>query len=248
MDALRLLLSPRSLAVGAAAFLAVTLPATDDAEAKKGCPGGMSLILGKFCIDKWEASVVEVLPGGKARAHSPYASVAGKKVKAVSKKGVKPQAYISRDEAAAACETAGKRLCSDDEWITACKGKRPTQYPYGADHKDGYCNDSGVSSFNRYYGASGGDTPQEAYTWANMNDPRLNQLEGTLAPTGQFGKCKNGFGVYDMVGNVHEWTKSGAFRGGYYLDTHINGDGCDYRTTAHGATYHDYSTGFRCCK
>ena len=53
-----------------------------------------------------------------------------------------------------------------------------------------------------------------------------------------------------MVGNVHEWTaaKGGTFRGGYYLDTHINGDGCDYRTTAHNHGYHDYSTGFRCCK
>ena len=36
-------------------------------------------------------------------------------------------------------------------------------------------------------------------------------------------------------------------RGGYYLDTHINGEGCNYRTVAHPATYHDYSTGFRCC-
>jgi formylglycine-generating enzyme required for sulfatase activity len=83
-----------------------------------------------------------------------------------------------------------------------------------------------------------------------MNDPRLNQLPGGLAPTGKFKKCRNGFDVYDMVGNLHEWTaaKSGTFRGGYYLDTHINGDGCDYRTTAHDAKYHDYSTGFRCCK
>ena len=52
-----------------------------------------------------------------------------------------------------------------------------------------------------------------------------------------------------MVGNLHEWVMSArpTFRGGYYLDTHLNGDGCAYRTTAHGAAYHDYSTGFRCC-
>ena len=52
-----------------------------------------------------------------------------------------------------------------------------------------------------------------------------------------------------MVGNVHEWTAdpAGTFRGGYYLDTRINGEGCDYRTVAHEPTYHDYSTGFRCC-
>ncbi len=134
--------------------------------------------------------------------------------------------------------------------MTACRGKKPTRYPYGDDHKDGYCNDSGVSSFNKYYGGGNAETPPDAYTWANMNDPRLNQLEGTLAPTGGFRKCKNGFDVYDMVGNLHEWTaaRGGTFRGGYYLDTHINGDGCEYRTTAHAAKYHDYSTGFRCCK
>jgi formylglycine-generating enzyme required for sulfatase activity len=210
----------------------------------------MASILGKFCIDKFEASTVEVLAGGKTRSHSPFVPVDGLVVKAVSKKGVKPQAYISRDQAEAACQEAGKRLCSDDEWITACKGKHPTQYPYGDDHRDGYCNDTGVSSFNRYYGGGNVETPQEAYTWTNMNDPRLNQLEGSLAPTGHFRKCKNGFDVYDMVGNLHEWTaaRGGTFRGGYYLDTHINGDGCGYRTTAHAATYHDYSTGFRCCK
>ena len=36
-------------------------------------------------------------------------------------------------------------------------------------------------------------------------------------------------------------------RGGYYQDTHLNGDGCSYRTVAHDVSYHDYSTGFRCC-
>ena len=44
----------------------------------------------------------------------------------------------------------------------------------------------------------------------------------------------NGYGVYDMVGNLHEWTNdpNGTFQGGYYLDTHKNGDGCSYRTVA----------------
>ena len=39
----------------------------------------------------------------------------------------------------------------------------------------------------------------------------------------------------------------GTFRGGYYMDTTKNGEGCSYRTTAHDFAYHDYSTGFRCC-
>ena len=61
--------------------------------------------------------------------------------------------------------------------------------------------------------------------------------------------CTNGYGVYDMVGNIHEWVDdpAGTFQGGYYLDVEQNGDGCGYRTDAHNVTYHDYSTGFRCC-
>jgi hypothetical protein len=32
------------------------------------------------------------------------------------------------------------------------------------------------------------------------------------------------------------------------MDTFQNGEGCEYRTTAHRRDYHDYSTGFRCCR
>jgi formylglycine-generating enzyme len=242
--------SPHAFALAAATAALLGLLDGEPAEAAKprGCPEGMVRIRGQFCVDKFEASTVEVLPGGKTRKHSPFEPVKGLKVKAVSKRGVKPQAHISRNEAAEACQNAGKRLCTDDEWLMACRGKVPTTWPYGKEHRQGACNDRGVSSFNHYYGSPGAEAPKESYTWANMNDARLNKLEGTLAPTGSFKKCRNGFDVYDMVGNLHEWTKSGAFRGGYYLDTLINGEGCEYKTTAHSAKYHDYSTGFRCCK
>ena len=82
-----------------------------------------------------------------------------------------------------------------------------------------------------------------------MNDPQLNQLAGTLAETGSHEACTNDYGVHDMVGNLHEWVDDpkGTFQGGYYLDVTQNGDGCGYRTDAHQAWYHDYSTGFRCC-
>jgi formylglycine-generating enzyme required for sulfatase activity len=90
--------------------------------------------------------------------------------------------------------------------------------------------------------------------WARLNDPGLGQVEGALARTGSHAECVNGFGVFDMVGNLHEWVATdpaaahGTFAGGYYLDTTLNGDGCNYRTVAHAHDYHDYSTGFRCCQ
>lgn len=229
-------------------------------EAEAGpCPADMASVDGVFCIDQYEARTVEVAlpkPGTKGkprvlRDHSPYKPVTGLDVMAVSAKGKVPQAHISRDEADRACRNAGKRLCTDDEWLKACKGKKPTLYPYGEDHVEGRCNDKGVSSFNLLYGPGNNQPPeQSAYTMERMNDPRLNQMKGTVARGGAFKRCRNAYKLYDMVGNLHEWTSSasGTFRGGYYLDTHINGQGCDYKTSAHNARYHDYSTGFRCCQ
>jgi formylglycine-generating enzyme required for sulfatase activity len=82
-----------------------------------------------------------------------------------------------------------------------------------------------------------------------MNLSEVNQLPDTLLPTGSRDACVTEEGLFDMVGNLHEWVADadGTFRGGFYMDTTHNGDGCSYRTTAHDFNYHDYSTGFRCC-
>jgi sulfatase modifying factor 1 len=105
-------------------------------------------------------------------------------------------------------------------------------------------NDSGQSPLHAFYPEAA-----ETYRAGPMNDSRLNQRPNTVAKTGEFAGCTNAYGVLDMVGNLHEWVMSRkpTFRGGYYQDTHANGDGCAYRTTAHASWYHDYSTGFRCC-
>jgi hypothetical protein len=232
---------------------------TFDAEARApSCPVGMALVsqralaedvappnpLPDYCIDRYEASLVLVTPEGD-RPFSPYETVNARRVRAVSRAGVTPQAYISRNEADVACRGSHKRLCREDEWTAACRGKRPTAFPYGDERKAGYCNDAGVSPLATIYPALG----PEAHGPAAMNDSRLNALPGTVSPTGHHAHCKSSWGTYDMVGNVHEWIDdpAGTFLGGYYLDTHINGDGCAYKTVAHDASYHDYSTGFRCC-
>ncbi|MBK9258383.1 MAG: SUMF1/EgtB/PvdO family nonheme iron enzyme [Polyangiaceae bacterium] len=243
--------SPVMMVLASVALLAVTLPVPSNASAKgRGCPADMANIGGKYCIDRYEAHTVEIIGKNKTRSHSPYVPVDGLRVRAVSKKGKVPQGYISRDQAAEACANAGKRLCTDDEWIGACRGKKPTTYPYGEQHVAGRCNDKGVSSFNALYGLGGAAPSKDAYSFENMNNPQLNKMKGTVAKSGAHKKCRSSYGVYDMVGNLHEWTasKSGTFRGGYYLDVHQNGDGCEYKTTAHNGRYHDYSTGFRCCK
>jgi hypothetical protein len=216
--------------------------------AARSCPSDMVSVGDRFCVDRYEASLVEILPNGEERPWSPFATVDGHVVRAVSEANVYPQAYISGHEAAVACARSGKRLCGPSEWRTACMGPSKSTFGYGNDRVAGRCNDHGKSAMGAIYGTSGRGG-RSYWSMDRMNDPSLNQVPGTLAHTGEHGECTNGYGVYDMVGNVHEWVADprGTFQGGYYLDTHLNGDGCTYRTTAHEAWYHDYSTGFRCC-
>jgi hypothetical protein len=207
------------------------------------CPSGMADIEGRFCIDKYEGTLLEILPNGDERPWSPYLPVEAKKVRAVSEPGVAPQGYISAVQAARACSESGKRLCRSDEWQKACRGPEKKTYGYGDRREVGRCNDNGRNAVLTLFGPNWSST--------TMNRQELNQLDGTLAKTGSHEGCTNGYGVYDMVGNLHEWVAdaSGAFQGGYYLDVSSfgHGEGCGYVTTAHEARYHDYSTGFRCC-
>ncbi|MBX3189032.1 MAG: SUMF1/EgtB/PvdO family nonheme iron enzyme [Labilithrix sp.] len=234
---------------------------TDEVKARRGetpkegrrdelrgrCPRTMVDIEGRFCIDKYEASLVEVLPSGEERARSPFGAVDGAadvRVRAVSEPNVFPQGYISAVQASRACAASGKRLCKVSEWTKACRGPDPKAYGYGARREPGRCNDRGKNPVLSLFGRG-------RWNWNTMNQPQLNQLEGTLARTGAHEGCTNGYGVFDMVGNLHEWVADprGTFYGGYYQDVASvgHGEGCGYLTTAHEARYHDYSTGFRCC-
>jgi hypothetical protein len=216
------------------------------------CPSDMVMIGRSYCVDVYEASLVQMMADGSEKVW-PYFDVLpeGVVTRAVSVGGVYPQGYISGTQAGAACQRSGKRLCKPDEWKNACMGPKKTIFPYGNERQVGRCNDNGRSSMH-FFNAELDDKPEHRWMWGydgNMVDPRLNQLEGTLTRTGERTECTNEYGVFDMVGNLHEWVDDpdGTFQGGYYLDTHLNGDGCYYRTTAHPIYHLDYSTGFRCC-
>jgi len=227
------------------AFSGSLLATAPSATTTRGpCPAGMASIDGRFCVDRYEASLVEVLTNGEQRPFPFYLGVEGHEVRAVSVPGVKPQGHISEKQAQAACSASGKRLCKPQEWRTACMGPEKSTWGYGETKQDGRCNDHGRSPIGVIFPLAA-----KSWGWDQLNDEKLNQVEGTLAETGSHSGCTNGYGVYDMVGNLHEWVDdpAGTFQGGYYQDTHINGDGCGYKTTAHNAVYHDYSTGFRCC-
>lgn len=209
-----------------------------------GCPSGMVPVTASFCIDRYEASLVEVRADGTSVEWSPYHNPGSRRVRALSRAGAVPQGYIDGVRAAAACREAGKRLCTDSEWLLACQGPEGWTFPYGPVRMTGVCNDHR----DRHPAVERFGTSAD-WIWSRLGDACINQLPMSLARTGAYTGCVSPSGAHDMMGNLHEWTAdpAGTFRGGYYVDTVRNGPGCLYRTTAHDRSHWDYSTGFRCC-
>ena len=243
------------------------------------CPADMVLVAQRFCIDRYEATMVDK---ATRRPFSPFYPASRKEVRraiagqkwgpaalgkeeieppvpllpewergpdvealAVSAAHATPQAYLSKPTAKAACETAGKRLCTLAEWKIACRGDQNTRYPYGEKYRIGLCNVHGTThpASILYGNASLGH-------W----DPRLNQVtvDGAplLRPTGETPKCKSTWGddgVYDMVGNLDEWVEDekSTFMGGFYARDTFRG--CDARVSKHPPIFFDFTTGVRCC-
>jgi hypothetical protein len=168
--------------------------------------------------------------------------------KAVSLKNVVPQGYTSGVLAAEACKNAGKRLCTIDEWRSACRGERDKPFPYGDGDRyvAGKCN-----IFREAHPAMVlHDNPSIGHT-----DPRLNEVRWKNRPllrkTGETSECYSVWGddgVADMVGNIDEWIDDpeGTFLGGFY--SRSKKDGCDSTVSTHAFEYYDYSTGIRCCR
>lgn len=233
-----------------------------------GCPAGMARIE-RYCIDRHEAHLVARGPDGETTPHPHFRRPEeGVTYEARSEPGVWPQAYISRVEAEAACANAGKRLCTRREWQRACKGESNTTYPYGQRREAGRCNVEKPHLLTLRFGAD-----PRRWAYAQFNDPSLDQEPGFLARTGDYAGCAGDAGVFDLVGNLHEWVSdtadgtlrarldtegiprafqywspgNGVFMGGFYSTQGELGPGCTFTTIAHEPGYHDYSTGFRCC-
>lgn len=234
------------------------------------CGEGMVKI-GTFCVDAYEAHL-EILQDDGQREPWPHFQrpPTDRRYAASSAAGYFPQGYISRVEAATACKNAGKRLCSLGEWRRACEGKHWRLYGYSNKRKAGNCNSGKDHLLSKLYGTNGRAWKYDEH----FNNPELNQLEGFLARSGDYSSCTAGEGVFDMVGNLHEWVSdtlddglkerlekdnverrkqpmrdgNGLFVGGFFSTTSELGPGCMYVTAAHEPSYHDYSTGFRCCR
>jgi hypothetical protein len=80
-------------------------------------------------------------------------------------------------EARELCQRAGKSLCTSAQWLRACMGDEGRKWPYGSAYAPGAC--------------------------AVNFDPGAQH---SPFPSGWFPRCTTPEGVYDMSGNVSEWT------------------------------------------
>jgi hypothetical protein len=172
------------------------------------CSTGMVQVPGLLvCIDRYEAS---------RGARDVPRSVAGEL----------PWVHVTWREASAACELAGKRLCTAREWVTACRGPEGLSFPYGDFYDAGRCNDETSSA--------GSAVPTGHH----------ETCEGGVE------------GLFDMSGNVEEWLLTPSINdgdGGLYYEP-VGGSyqdiaGCEWRTGSGSSptSVRSAATGFRCC-
>jgi formylglycine-generating enzyme len=159
-----------------------------------------------------------------------------------NRRGAYPVVATTWEEARNTCAAARKRLCTEDEWTFACEGPDALPYPYG------YARDPDACVIDRRGPAFDADAlaNRNAVRYASELD-RLWRGE----PSGTRPRCISRFGVYDLTGNVDEWTVSSRpygprsiLKGGYWGPIRAR---CRPSTRAHGEQFAFYQIGFRCC-
>lgn len=88
--------------------------------------------------------------------------------------GALPMGAVSQQAAADSCAAHNKRLCTLNEWQSACLGPQQTLYPYGTRYIQRNC-----------------------YT-----------AEKGAGRSGRKKSCRSWYGVYDLAGNLWEWTST----------------------------------------
>ncbi len=164
-----------------------------------------------------------------------------------------PWTNVTHGRAAEACAAAGGRLCTEAEWEEACMFNNVTG--------DGDCGWSYAEHEQASLGYDCNDYDSNPETcnandWDSDTDTAGDQDD--VYPTGSFAYCHrqyesdgSGLQVYDLSGNVKEWTmerSSGVnpLRGGAMNNTK-EGVSCGFDWTLADDDFLFFNAGFRCC-
>lgn len=172
------------------------------------CPDGMTSTGVGSCID--------IYPIGASEDTKPTLSLSGL-----------PEDYIDLKgktwDLKSICESQNKRMCSLNEWTSACRGTKKENCP-----------------------------PLKSYivpNWdlvARRDKKELERLNQYSTPN-QYPLCKSNTGARMMLNSAQEWVSYGinqyVLTRGYWSRP----GQCDSINTAHSPRWHDYATTGRCC-
>lgn len=137
-----------------------------------------------------------------------------------NKEGEQPRAFVDWKDASDSCRSAGKRLCTVEEWQNGCRGPDRETYPYSGRYNENHC-------------------PAK---------------EAAAARSGRFPACRSYYGLYDMTGNLWEWTSTPAGGEGEFFFVAGGNWNAGNEAKCGQAKFSFYPAvrypfvGFRCCK
>jgi formylglycine-generating enzyme required for sulfatase activity len=142
-----------------------------------------------------------------------------------------PVNCVTFDGAQKYCAWAGGRLCTEQEWLDACRGTDGRAFPFGDAFDPDACN-------------------------VHSNSEAIAGAALDTEPVGSRSSCSGGLdGVYDLAGNVGEWIDGCKdtyckFRGAGYVsnDPIEHFAGCGGVCSGNQKTLMSNVVGVRCCK
>ncbi len=248
------MLSPLlDLGAFALTFLNIAAAPSLDPGPSPQCPADMRLVTGQhhdemehYCIDPRTDSKTThcfaYFEGVSAEEGAVTdVNVCMDQFEAPNLRGEKPFVMKSFNAATKWCGERNKRVCSEQEWETACEGPELRPLAYGWHVDTALCNSNkGWRPFDttKLYSEGAAATKEIEHLWQG-------------SPSGAYATCASSFGIYDMMGNVEEWVATrhgrkfpGALMGGFWAKPWT---GCRGTNDAHEPTFTFYETGFRCC-